>query len=139
MHDVGSRRQRSRYTAITAATKPIADLSVNPPANTAKYAAGMATCTTVTITSALPVCTLDALARRLLSASRPSASNTQAGTAICHLTTENCGIPLTSKNGLTTASKNKLKAADASALFKPLLFMKSGQRPKQIPETIAFR
>ena len=39
MQDEGQ-RQRSRYTAITAATEPIADLSVNPPANTAKYAAG---------------------------------------------------------------------------------------------------
>jgi hypothetical protein len=38
---------------------------------------------------------------------------------------------LTRRNGVTTASKNRLKAADASTLFKPLLFINSGHTPKQ--------
>jgi hypothetical protein len=37
------------------------------------------------------------------------------------------------------ASKNRLKAADASTLFKPLLFINSGHRPKQRPARIAFK
>ena len=131
-------QRSSRYAATAATTYPPILSMDKCPLMMAWYEAATATCTTVMRTNNVPTFCNEAPASMPLKDSRPRAPKKPASATIVQFAVGIANPLLWRANGNTPMKATALNMADETFPLKPLLFMKSGQMPKNTPAKTAF-